>query len=69
MELTEQCAKFLAERGDHPVISLSAQTALPASVQGAVINRVVHPPEWLGWLFLSLGGVLVLHSFAMPKGG
>ncbi len=69
VELKEQCAKFLAERSDHPLISVSAQTSVLAPVEGAVVNRVVHPPEWLGWLFLSLGGVLVLHSFAMPRSG
>jgi hypothetical protein len=29
---------------------------------------MIHPPEWIGWMLISLGSVLVLHSLAMPKG-
>lgn len=33
-------------------------------------RRTVRPPRWVGFSLLSLGGVLVLHSFAMrPAGG
>ncbi len=67
VELTEQCATFIAERTDHPVVSISAQSPVLSPVSGAAINRVVHPPEWIGWLLLSLGSVLTLHSLAMPK--
>ena len=69
VELTEQFATFIAERTDHPLISVSAQTPVLAPVSGATINRIVHPPEWIGWMLLSLGSVLVLHSLAMPKSG
>ncbi len=68
LELKEPCARFLAERTDHPLISVSAQTSVLAPVTGAAINRVIHPPEWLGWAFLSLGLVGGLHALAMPKG-
>jgi hypothetical protein len=69
VELTEQCAKFIAERTDHPLVSVSAQTPLLAPLASTAVNRVVHPPEWIGWMLLSLGFVLVLHSLAMPKSG
>lgn len=69
MELKEQCAKFIAERSDHPLISVSAQTPVLSTIEGKGLDRIYHPPEWLGWMLLSLGGVLVLHSLAMPKGG
>ncbi|MGO9112557.1 MAG: hypothetical protein ACLP9L_25280 [Thermoguttaceae bacterium] len=69
VELKEQFAMFIAERTDHPLISVSAQTPALAPVSNAAINRVVHPPEWIGWMLLSLGSVLVLHSLAMPKSG
>jgi len=69
VELKEQFAKFIAERSDHPLISVSTQTPLLAPVEGAAVNRLLHPPEWIGWLLLSLGSVLVLHSLAMPKSG
>jgi hypothetical protein len=67
VELKKQCAEFLAERTDHPLISVTAPVLGP--VESATVDRVIHPPEWLGWMFLSLGGVLVLHSLAMPKSG
>ncbi|MCG8585519.1 MAG: hypothetical protein MI757_12480 [Pirellulales bacterium] len=35
----------------------------------AVVNRIVKPPQWLGWCLVSVGGVLVLHSLAMRKPG
>jgi len=67
VELKDQFAKFIAERTDHPLISVSSQSPLLAPVEGAAINRLVHPPEWIGWMLASLGSVLVLHSLAMPK--
>jgi hypothetical protein len=69
VELKEQFAKFIAERTDHPLISLSSQSPLPNPVEGVTINRLFHPPEWIGWLLVSMGSVLILHSLAMPKGG
>jgi hypothetical protein len=35
----------------------------------APARHVVHVPKALGWALLSVGGVLVLHSLAMPKPG
>jgi hypothetical protein len=32
-------------------------------------KRVVRPPKWLGWMLISVGAVLCLHSLAMPKPG
>jgi len=69
VELKEQFAKFIAERTDHPLISVSSQSPVLTQVEGASIDRVVHQPEWVGWLLGSLGFVLVLHSLAMPKSG
>jgi hypothetical protein len=67
VELKEQFASFIAERTDHPLISVSAQTPVLSSVESAAVSRVMHPPEWIGWMLLSLGGVLALHALAMPK--
>jgi hypothetical protein len=69
VELTEQFAKFIAERTDHPLISVSAQSPVTAPFGGTTINRIVQPPEWIGWMLISFGSVLVLHSWAMPKSG
>lgn len=43
--------------------------ALAASNDATVSNRVVRPPNWLGWCLVSVGGVLVLHSLAMRRPG
>ena len=69
VELKEQFAKFLAEQSGNPLINVTSQSPALAAVESAAINRVMHPPEWVGWMLLSLGGVLVLHSLAMPKSG
>ena len=68
-ELKDWFAKFIAERSEHPLISVSAQTPVLAPVAAAAINKVMHPPEWLGWMFLSFGIVGALHALAMPKTG
>ena len=64
--LTDEATKFLAERAqsasDNPLLGMSADS-------GALPQKVVQPPEWLGWCLISVGAVLVLHSFAMKKPG
>ena len=67
VELTEHFARFIAERTDHPLINVSAQSPVLAPMANAAINRMVSPPEWIGWLLVSVGGILVAHALAMPK--
>ena len=55
--------------GTKSLVSVSAQSPVLAPLGTAAVNRVVHPPEWIGWMLLSLGSVLILHSLAMPKSG
>ena len=69
VELKEQFAKLMAAKSDQPLISVSAQSPILEPIAAAPANRVVRPPDWIGWMLLSLGSVLVLHSLAMPKGG
>ena len=69
--LNEPCAKFIAKRFNKqqqvanasPFPMLLGNTAAPMMVA----KRPVRPPKWLGWLLLSIGGVLVLHILAMPR--
>jgi hypothetical protein len=65
--LTHEATKFLAERSQ----TSSADSTLLAlsSDMGAGPQKVVQPPEWLGWCLMSVGGVLILHSLAMKKPG
>jgi len=65
--LTSDATRFLAERtsssaGDGALMAFSTD-------MGAGPQKVVKPPEWLGWCLMSVGGVLVLHSLAMRKPG
>jgi len=32
-----------------------------------ISQRTIQPPQWLGWMLVSLGSVLALHSFVMPR--
>jgi hypothetical protein len=65
--LTHEATKFLAERSQ----SSAADSTLLAlsSDMGAGPQKVVQPPEWLGWCLMSVGVVLILHSLAMKKPG
>lgn len=65
--LTQDATKFLAER----TRSSEAKGTLVSfsSDIGALPQKVLHPPEWLGWCLMSVGAVLILHSLAMKKPG
>jgi hypothetical protein len=65
--LTEEATKFLAERSQASSTE-STLMALSADL-GAGPQKVVHPPEWLGWCLMSVGAVLILHSLAMRRPG
>ena len=64
--LNEHATQFLAEKMESMDMASSAPTMFAARVP--IVKKVVTPPRWLGWSFLSIGGVMVLHSLAMRKG-
>lgn len=67
--LNEESSRFIAKRLDwkqknavtSPFPSLLSVMSPPAT------RRTVRPPRWLGWSFISVGGVLMLHSLAMRR--
>ena len=65
--LTPEFSKMITKQQGRPVAtaSFSIQSMLPTN--GPAPARTVHPPEWLGWLLVSAGSVLILHSLAMKK--
>ena len=68
--LTPEFTMFLAKQTNHPIASLNAATESLAPSSGAVIaSKTLVPPEWIGWSLVSLGSVLILHSWAMKKPG
>ncbi|NLF08491.1 MAG: hypothetical protein GX594_11000 [Pirellulaceae bacterium] len=67
VQLTGEFTAFLAERTHHPLASVNSasQTLMQSSEPPA--KKSFKPPEWLGWSLLSIGSVLVLHSWGMKK--
>jgi len=63
--LNQQATKFVVERFETTEIAPTAPNWL--TLKMPVSNKAVTPPKWLGWSFLSLGGVMVLHALAMRK--
>jgi len=65
--LNERTTNMIADKtGSSPIgESNPLRVFMPAS--GPLPRKTVQPPQWLGWALLSVGGVLVLHSLAMPK--
>lgn len=65
--LTHEATKFLAERTQS---SATDSTLFTLSTDlGTGPQKVIHPPEWLGWCLMSVGSVLILHSLAMKRPG
>ncbi len=69
VELTPEFTQFLAERTGHPLASVSAATQTITQSDQPPVKKSVKPPDWLGWSLVSIGSVLVLHSFGMKKPG
>jgi hypothetical protein len=65
--LNEECTNFIADKlGKSPVEQDSMlRSIFPAA--GPLPGKRVEPPKWLGWCLISVGGVLILHSLAMPR--
>jgi hypothetical protein len=63
LTLNEKTTRFLASRSS--VATSSITSFMPTST----VRKVVHPPTWLGWSLMSIGGVCILHSLAMKKPG
>lgn len=65
--LNEKTSTFLAERLKLVASRDASDGFLPAA--GPAPLRTVRPPTWLGYAFISVSAVLILHSLAMRKPG
>jgi hypothetical protein len=67
--LTPKATKLLAQCAGHPAAKADEirQAALLDPEPAPVLKKTIRPPEWIGWALLSLGAVLILHSWAMPR--
>jgi hypothetical protein len=66
---TPEFTQFLADRTGHPMASVSATTQTLLQSDQPPAQKNWHPPEWLGWSLISIGSVLILHSWAMKRPG
>ena len=66
--LTEKATHAIAKRLKKT--ETVATTFVPSlATSPPLAKRIVKPPKWLGYVLLSAGGVMVLHSLAMPRPG
>lgn len=67
--LTPQCAKLLGRETGTPVATAGDSTVglVRAEATASAPSRDFQPPEWLSWALISVGAVLILHSWAMPR--
>lgn len=65
--LTPEFTHILAERTGHPLAAVNNTTQAFAPAAQPVVKKTVKPPDWLGWSLLSIGAVLILHSWGMKK--
>jgi hypothetical protein len=66
--LNEKTSTFVSQRLALVASSESSDGAfLPAA--GPTPLRTIKPPVWLGYAFISVAAVLILHSLAMKKPG
>jgi hypothetical protein len=68
-ELTPEFTQFLASRTGHPMASVNAAAQTLTLSDKPLARKSVRPPEWLGFSLMSIGAVLILHSFGMKKPG
>jgi hypothetical protein len=69
VDLTPEFTQFLAQRTGHPMASVSAATQSLTQSEKPTVRKTITLPDWSGWGLLSIGAVLVLHSWGMKKPG
>lgn len=69
VQLTSEFTQFLARRTHHPAVATTDKVDSVLGTNTKLPPKTLVLPEWIGYSFLSLGAVLVLHSLAMQKPG
>jgi len=68
--LNQETSQMITDKLDK--ISFTNNTASASMIStgtGLSAHRTVNPPEWIGWAFISVGAVFILHSLAMKRPG
>jgi hypothetical protein len=68
-ELNAELTKVLSEQSGRPVAAVASTAQTLTQAEKPLIKKLVRPPDWLGWSLMSIGAVLVLHSWGMKKPG
>ena len=67
--LNTKTSQFIAKR----MKKAQTETTTPDFTPSLLTNnppqarRTLRPPQWLGWMLVSVGAVFVLHSLVMPR--
>lgn len=66
--LNDKVTRFIQERtaAIKGTSTASVGQYLP-SVGPTSAHRTIAPPDWIGWMLMSIGSVLILHSLAMKR--
>lgn len=65
--LNEQATKFITERTQSGEMASTSPNWFATQLPQA--KKTITPPKWIGYSMLSIGGVIVLHAYAMRKNG
>lgn len=66
--LNEKTTEIIARRlNKNDVVATTFMPSFAAVAPAS--RRVINPPRWLGFMMISVGVVLCLHSLAMPRPG
>ena len=65
--LTPKATKFLAEQTDQPGVGVAKTMESLTGKEATLPQKTLRPPDWLGYFLLSVGVVLILHSWTMTK--
>ncbi len=65
--LNPRVTKVLAEQARHPVAAASSTMGTLVGAEPRLPPKTIKPQEWIGWMLLSVGSVLILHSLTMAK--
>jgi hypothetical protein len=67
VDLKPQLVKMFIDKSQQPLMEMnSGVQALFRPTQTPTTTHYA-PPDWWGWMLVSIGSVLVLHSWALPK--
>ncbi len=66
--LTQEFTQLLAQgAGDGTAVAGTTSPLLRPFQAAPALKKTVKPPDWLGWVLLSVGLVLCLQALAMKK--